>query len=336
MARSSHVMEPVQLMNAPQICRESIRILLVHPTHFQSISIFFFSPLAVSLFISHFIIRWSPTMADSTLSLGTYLFGENRALPLRMLSSSIFSFVLCFPASITFSLLGKAATIQAVADSYYGVNLTTRRRLLTRRSGGIWVKLLHTYFWRHLIVFCLFWFFITGLALLPRMLTTYNICSSFFAFWAVLALLGLAFCISFAHVMVVGDLAWVLTVLESDCCGLKSMSRAKKLLKGRRHIALLLALHPMAAALAPQPRKRDDGKASSKSESGTPMYSSPDAWFPPVVMCIICMLAMKTKQSKGPATSPYHPYTSHIEGSWGIEQGVTWFYFTVTRMDVVQ
>ncbi|XP_058075626.1 uncharacterized protein LOC131224078 [Magnolia sinica] len=245
MTRRTQIFESIHLIDTPQICRESIRILLLHPTQFQSISIFLFSPLPISLFLSHLLIHQYPKIPPSTFKLTTLLFGQDgppfeQNGPLNILSNSLFSYIMCFPSSITFLLLGKAATAHLIANTYNGIG-HSRRRLLAR-SGVVWVKLLHTWFWEFLIVLGLSWVFGVCLATLPNMLFAYGICSKMIGVWVVLGFLGIPFCIVFAHVMVVGSLAKVVSVLEEDCYGFESLVKAKDLIKGRRQTALAMAL----------------------------------------------------------------------------------------------
>ncbi|KAF8400771.1 hypothetical protein HHK36_014072 [Tetracentron sinense] len=70
------------------------------------------------------------------------------------------------------------------------------------RSGFAWVKLLHTCFWEFVI-----------------------------GFGGVLGFVGIPFCVGFANVMVVGHLARVLAVLESECSGFEAMIKAKNLIE---------------------------------------------------------------------------------------------------------
>ncbi|XP_022755057.1 uncharacterized protein LOC111303221 [Durio zibethinus] len=235
--RTAQVLESIYLMNTAEIFRESIRIILLHPTHFHSISIFLFSPLPVSLFFSHFLIHHFPQIPSSTVTITDNLFGHR--LP-NLLSKTIVHIIICIPSSITFSLLGRAATVQAVSDSYNGINLDGRR--LFMRSGSAWFKLFHTRFWEILIILGLFGGLLVGLAAAPKILYTLGICSTKLGFWGVLGFLGIPFCVIFAHVMVVGNMANVISVLETECYGLDSLWKAKNLMEGRRQSALVMAL----------------------------------------------------------------------------------------------
>ncbi|EXB37041.1 hypothetical protein L484_020828 [Morus notabilis] len=211
-----------------------MRVILLHPTQFHSISVFLFSPLPISLFCSHFLIHHFPQI----FSTATHnLFGY--PLP-KLLSKTMLHIIICFPLSTTFSLLGKAATVQAVSDSYNGINLDGRRLLI--RSGVSWIKLLHTTFWESLIVLGLIGVLVVNLAIVPKILHMCGICSEVLGFWGVLGFLGIPFCVAFAHVMVVGNMARVISVLEGECYGFETLLRAKTLMEGRRQTALIMAL----------------------------------------------------------------------------------------------
>ena len=129
--------------------------MLLHPTHFHSISIFLFSPLPISLIISHFLIRSSPRLQLSTTCITDHLLEYYGVLPLPHphLASKTFNYniqqfviihiIISFPSSITFGLLGQAATVQLVSDSYNGIYLNGRRLIM--RSRKAWIKLLRTF-----------------------------------------------------------------------------------------------------------------------------------------------------------------------------------------------
>ncbi|KAF3953241.1 hypothetical protein ACB098_01G296700 [Castanea mollissima] len=237
MPRTAQVLESIHLMNAAHIFRESIRLVLLHSTHFHSISIFLFSPLPISLFISHFLIHQFPQMPASTIKFTHHLLG----LPLsKLLSQNIVHILICFPSFITFSLLGRAATAQAVSDSYNRINLDRRRLLM--RSGLAWIRLLHTSFCEFLVVFGLLGVLVAMLATIPKILFAWGICSKMLGLWGVLGILGVPFCVAFAHVTVVGNLARVLSVLEGESYGFESLLKAKSLMEGKRQTALVMAL----------------------------------------------------------------------------------------------
>ena len=124
--------------------------MLLHPTHFHSISIFLFSPLPISLIISHFLIRSSPRLQLSTTSITDHLLEYYGVLPLplplsrpHLASKTLIHIIISFPSSITFGLLGQAATVQLVSDSYNGIYLNGRRLIM--RSRKAWIKLLRTF-----------------------------------------------------------------------------------------------------------------------------------------------------------------------------------------------
>ncbi|KAM6598535.1 hypothetical protein CsatA_018144 [Cannabis sativa] len=234
--RTTRVLDPIYLMNTAEIFKESIRVILLYPTQFHSISTFLFSPLPISLFISHFLIHHFPKIPSSTFTITHNLFGP---LP-TMLSKTIVHIIICFPSSITFSLLGRAATVQAVSDIYSRISIDGRRLLM--RSGSAWIKLLHTTFWELVIVFGLLGIFILSLVIVPKIFHAFGICSEIFGFWGVLGVLGILYCVAFAHVMVLGNLARVISVLEGECYGFESLLKAKTLMEGRRQTALVIAL----------------------------------------------------------------------------------------------
>ncbi|KAE8705830.1 putative sulfate transporter 3.4 [Hibiscus syriacus] len=235
--RTPQALESIYLMNTAEIFRESIRLILFHPTHFHSISVFLFSPIPASLFLSHFLVRRFPEIPTLATTIVHRFFGHR---PRNFPSETIVHVVVCVPSSITFALLGRAAAIRAVSDTYNCVNLDGRRLLM--RSGSNWIKLLHTRSWELLIILGLFGSLSIGLAATPKILLTFGICSVEIGFWGVLGILGIPFCLIFAHVMVVGNMANVISVLESEYHGLDSMWKAKQLMGERRQTGLVVAL----------------------------------------------------------------------------------------------
>jgi len=237
--RTAQVPNSFYLINTLHIFKESIRVMLLHPTHFHSISIFLFSPLPISLFISHFLTRSSPQLPFSTTSITDHLLEHYGVLP-QLASKTLIHIIICFPSSITFGLLGQAATVQLVSDSYNGINLNGRRLLV--RSGAAWIKLLRTCFWELLILLALWVIFVATLVSVPGTLFSYGICSRMLGLRVILGFLGAPFCLAFAHLVVVANLAKVLAVLESECCGFKSLVKASNMMAGRQQTALVMAL----------------------------------------------------------------------------------------------
>ena len=81
-----------------------------------------------------------------------------------------------------------------------------------------------------------------SLVTVPKILFAFGICSRASGFFSVLGFAGIAFCVVFAHVMAVGNLAKVVSVVESECYGFDSLVKAKRLMEGRRQTALVMAL----------------------------------------------------------------------------------------------
>lgn len=108
------------------------------------------------------------------------------------------------------------------------------------RSGSAWIKLLHTSFCEFVILFSLFGVVVACLALIPMILL--GIDSKMLGILGVVGCLGVPFCVAFVHVMVVGNLAKVVSVLEVECYGFESLWKAKSLIEKRPQTALVMAL----------------------------------------------------------------------------------------------
>lgn len=110
------------------------------------------------------------------------------------------------------------------------------------RSGLNWIKLLNTCLCELIIVLGLLGVLVASLAVVPKILFAWGVCSEVLGFWGVLGFLGVPFCVAFAHVMVVGNLARVLSVLEGECYGFETLIKAKRLMERKRKTALVMAL----------------------------------------------------------------------------------------------
>ncbi|KAK6944994.1 hypothetical protein RJ641_026096, partial [Dillenia turbinata] len=82
----------------------------------------FFSPFTVSLLVSHVIIHHFPHQSFSTLKIIGHLVGQKGLTLPKLLSKTIIDIAICLHSLITFSLPGRAATAQAVSDSYSGIS----------------------------------------------------------------------------------------------------------------------------------------------------------------------------------------------------------------------
>ncbi|XP_031488177.1 uncharacterized protein LOC116256110 [Nymphaea colorata] len=237
--------EPIPFMNTFQIFRKSIRFFLLQPTLFNSAAVFLFSPYAILFFASRFLDHYVQAVVSFSTSEATHysLLHRDIYLPKKtflLVISSIFTAVICLPSSLTFSLLAKAAAIKAVASTYSGPNTHAQRQAASGR-WTTWFKLLQMHL-RELMtytaltfVFCICMVMLTTFCFAPMHSRTGIT-------WLMIGVTGVPYCITLANITILYNLANVFTVLEVDCSGYLAFVKAKNLLQGRRHTALMMAL----------------------------------------------------------------------------------------------
>ncbi|KAI0523489.1 hypothetical protein KFK09_005884 [Dendrobium nobile] len=228
-------------LNALEILRETVRILRVDPSTFMSIFALLICPVS-SAFLSNFLLNQSFV---SSVGHRLILLAITSGLPpahflkqmCHHLAGTLVSSVFCFPLIITFLLLARACIVYSVACSYAG-----KKVVITEFKGTVACilrRLVLTYICNcAAIVICLT-VFITLIV---------TVCSSFsrlgyppeiIIYPALLALLG--FSVAYAHIIVVCNLASVISVLE-DASGPQALVRSMRLVKRQIHAGLVIFL----------------------------------------------------------------------------------------------
>jgi hypothetical protein len=249
--KASRKLDDFFLLTALGIARESATLFLQHSSSLVCIAVLLLSPASAAIILSHgfldrllvvkLAIGIQAAFGYGTAGLIIRSHHNHYALQLfyHKLSETILSYVFCFPFLATFSLWAKAAVAHTVASNYAG-NRPSWQRLI-EELPKLWKRLVGTYIWVCLLVLGF------NVLMFVFMSTVINGVSvlGLPAIWEIGAAMcgGILYSIVFAHVMIVCNLATVVCVMEADCCyGLDAVFRAMFLIRGRTHIALLMAL----------------------------------------------------------------------------------------------
>lgn len=239
------------LLTALGIVRESATLFLQDSSSLVCIAVLLLYPASAAIILSHafldrFLVVKLAVGIQAALGYGTaglIILSQHSHYTLQLfyhkLSETVLSYVFCFPFLATFSLWARTAVAHTVASTYAG-NRPSWKRLI-EELPKLWKRLVGTYIWVSLLIlgFNIFMFVfmsavINGVSILGLPVI-----------WEIGAAMcgGILYSIAFAHVMIVCSLATVVSVMEADCCyGLDAVFRAMFLIRGRTHIALLMAL----------------------------------------------------------------------------------------------
>ncbi|MCO5594734.1 hypothetical protein L7F22_048767 [Adiantum nelumboides] len=214
-----------------------ITLTLIFPVSSITLShVFSNGPLAEKL-SSHFHrVAVAGGLLDSPINKNLYIYS----------SQALFSHVLCFPITISLWLLAKTAILYIV-DCYY-VHREASILGFLHKGPKLWSRLATTYLYTCILVLGF-----AGLVMVSPLILL-GITESLQAPGSLLSILEtplvMVFCVAFAHMLMVFDVANVVSVAEKRCGG-SAVRRALSLLKGRVQVALtLLVLAKFAAFMA--------------------------------------------------------------------------------------
>ncbi|KAH7570044.1 hypothetical protein JRO89_XS05G0036300 [Xanthoceras sorbifolium] len=228
-------------MNALEILRETVRILRYNSSGFMIIAALLICPLSAvvlsNVVVNHSIVK--------TLTVRLLLVAKSSGLPLRpfiqhscqKFSEMAISSAMCFPLYITLSLLSKAAVVYSVASTYSKRKVDFSKFFVT--ISRIWRRLVFTYLWMCMsIVGCVTLFFV----LLIGVCSTVSVIgfSSDLVVYAAM-MVGLAFSVVFANVVIICNIGIVISVLE-DVSGPQALLSSGVLIKGQTQVGLLIFL----------------------------------------------------------------------------------------------
>uniref|UniRef100_A0A2P2JUE8 Uncharacterized protein LOC105116878 n=1 Tax=Rhizophora mucronata TaxID=61149 RepID=A0A2P2JUE8_RHIMU len=228
-------------MNALEILRETVRILRSNSVSFMLVAALLICPVT-AIFLSDVLVDQSIV---KILTIRLMLVAKSSGLPLRpfikqschRFAEMVVSTAMCFPLFLTLSLLSKAAVVYSVDCTYSRKSVDSSKFLVVIIK--LWRRITLTYLWAcMMIVGC-----ITSFCVL-----LFAVCSTFsvLGFWPDLnfyaaMMAGLIFSIVFANVVIVCNVAIVISVLE-DVSGPQALLRSSILVRGQTQVGLLIFL----------------------------------------------------------------------------------------------
>ncbi|KAK4263504.1 hypothetical protein QN277_028903 [Acacia crassicarpa] len=233
-----HQIEP---MSALDIMRETVRILRFNSWGFMGIMTFLICP--VSAVILSKILVYESIVKRLTMRL--ILVSQTSGFSLtpfikeycHRFAETMVSSVMCFPLYITLLLSSKAAV-------FYAVECTYSRKLFDVSKfwvviAKVWRRMVLTYIWTCMaIVGCIILFAVSMVAFCSAF-SVLGFSSELFVGAAMVV--GLAFSVIFAHVIIICKVALVMPVLE-DVSGAQAMLRSSVLIKGQTQVGLVIFL----------------------------------------------------------------------------------------------
>lgn len=244
MELSSHVGHdyPLQPMNALDIMRECVRILRFNSWGFMAIMVLLISPVSALLLpkllvnesiVQRLTMKLMLVAQTSGFSVTPFFRDSCHSFAETMVSSAM-----CFPLYITLLLSSKVAVFYAVKCTYLRKVFDVSKFWLV--IAKFWRRIVSTYLWTcAAMAGCIILFCVVLLALCSAI--------SFLGFSSEVVvgaaiLVGLAFSVIFAHVIIICKVALVMSVLEDDVSGVQAMFRSGVLIKGQIQVGLVIFL----------------------------------------------------------------------------------------------
>uniref|UniRef100_A0A1D1XW16 WD repeat-containing protein 17 n=1 Tax=Anthurium amnicola TaxID=1678845 RepID=A0A1D1XW16_9ARAE len=231
----------VPSMNALEILRESVRILRRDGTTFAAILLLLVCPVSAALLSDVLVSR---TLVGG-LAHRFLLVAGSSGLPLthlvrqlcHHLAGTLLSAASCFPLLLTFLLLARACIAYSVACCYARKKVLASEFLALVRK--IWGRLLSTYLWVCGAILSCLGIFLLLLFVVCNAFSLIGYPPELIVYPAFLAVL--AFSVTYAHTIIVCNLASVISVLE-EWSGLQALLRSIYLVRGQTRAGLLIFL----------------------------------------------------------------------------------------------
>lgn len=227
-------------MGALDVLRESITIFRANASTLMSLMLLLICPVS-TLFLSHALLhgklanKLAARLYASAGSIGLLHYLSLVKSIYESLSQVFLSYVFAAPVLFSVWLLAKASIIYIVSSTYTGKPVSFYSSL----GAGVrlWKRVFCTYFWNCLILVGFGTTAATIFLLVVSLLDTLQF-SADLIFLMELAL-GLFYSVIFAQVLVIGNLANVVSILEEEY-GLAALSSSFHLIKGKIQVALSL------------------------------------------------------------------------------------------------
>ncbi|KAL5722985.1 hypothetical protein ACHQM5_006438 [Ranunculus cassubicifolius] len=239
--RSFRLDQQFDSMNALEILRETVRILRYNAPGFLFIGAILICPVS-AVILPNVLVDQSFL---KRLTIRVMLVARSCGLPLssivkqscQRLSEMILSAVFSFPLHITFTLLSKAAIVYSVDCTYYRKKFDTAKFFVI--IWKIWRRLVATYMWVCMVVAGCLALFLVLLVAVCNIFSLLGFASDLEIYPAMAV--GFIFSIIFANVIIICNLAVVISVLE-DVSGPQALLRSSVIIQGQTQVGLLIFL----------------------------------------------------------------------------------------------
>lgn len=227
--------------SALEILNEVIRILRYNLTGFTCIAALLICPLSAIL-LSNVLLNQSLV---KKLNLKLMLIAQSCGLPLKpfikqlchKFSEMTISSIMCFPLSITLSLLSKSAIIHSV-DCTYAKKIFDSSKFYAF-FAEIWRRLICTFLYKCVVLAGSSMLLIVFVAILSRLLSEIGLVPDLIIY--PVTILSLVFCVVFVSAVLICNVAIVISVVE-DASGLEAVLRSRVLIKGQTQLGISLIL----------------------------------------------------------------------------------------------
>ncbi|KAJ7529076.1 hypothetical protein O6H91_15G033100 [Diphasiastrum complanatum] len=224
-----------------QILRESIIVFRNDSSFFSWILMALLAPLSAvilcQILVTGPVIKRLAWQMEAAAQMRSFLANPLHKTVLLMISENVVSNGFCSPFFITLSLLSKASISYKVACMYAGHQPLFPSFLTAVLK--IYKHLLLTYIWICLSTFGSVTSFTLWVVIVTALFQFLRFSADIV--FLVSTVSAIIFCVFFAHLLVICNLANVVSVLE-DKYGSSALIRAFSLIKGRTQVALLLLL----------------------------------------------------------------------------------------------
>ncbi|XP_059655783.1 uncharacterized protein LOC132302829 [Cornus florida] len=228
-------------MNALEILRETVRILRYNLMGFMAIAALLVCPVSAVL-LTNVLVDQSIV---KRVTVRLLLVVKSSGLPLRpfikqscqKFSEMAISTAMCFPLYITLSLLSKAAVVYSVDCTYSRKKFNASKFFVIVTK--IWRRVVSTYLWVCMVVVGCLTLFLLLIVLVGSLFSIIGFPSDVIVYPAIVV--GLIFSITFANVIIVCNIAIVISVLE-DVSGPQALLRSGVLIRGQTQVGLLIFL----------------------------------------------------------------------------------------------
>lgn len=237
----THLNYQFRSMSVLQILRETVRILRYNCGGFMAIAALLICPVSAvqlsNLFVDHNIVR--------RLNMRLLLIARTSGLPLstvvkqscQKFSEMAVSTAVCFLLYVTLSLLSKAAVVYSVDCTYSKKQFDASKFYVIVTK--LWRRVVVTYVWACMMIVGVITLFLILLVAVCNVFLIFGFLPDLVVYPGMIV--GLVFSVVFANVIILCNVAVVISVLE-DASGPQALLRSYVLIRGQTQVGLLMYL----------------------------------------------------------------------------------------------